>query len=131
MKVYTNGTAGFVDVADVAKCMIALMNGNITAERFIISAEDRNYKQITTEIAEGFGVKPPSILAKPWMMELAWRGAAFFALLTGKSPAIDKITARAASETRKFDNSKIKQAIGIEFKPISASIKEICARLGK
>ncbi|MDF2431428.1 MAG: hypothetical protein JWP44_1059 [Mucilaginibacter sp.] len=129
LKFYTAGSSGFVDVEDVAKCMIVLMNSELHAERFIISAENRNYKQLTAEIAHGFGIKPPSIYAKPWMMGLAWRGAAFAAAITGKNPAIDKISAQAASITRNYDNTKIKKAIGIEFKPISVSIKEICERL--
>ncbi|HEY4194641.1 MAG TPA: nucleoside-diphosphate sugar epimerase, partial [Mucilaginibacter sp.] len=66
----------------------------------------------------------------PWMMELAWRGAAILAAITGKDPAIDKITAQSASQVRNFDNSKIIAATGIQFKPISKSILEICERLG-
>jgi dihydroflavonol-4-reductase len=130
LKFYTSGSSGFVDVEDVAKCMIALMNSNIHSERYIISAENVGYKQITAEIADGFGIKPPSTYASPWMMGIAWRGAALIAALTGKNPAIDKISAQAASMTRIYDNSKIRKAIGIEFKPVSVSIKEICERLG-
>jgi hypothetical protein len=63
------------------------------------------------------------------MMELAWRGASLMGFLTGKAPALDKTSARAASVTREFDNSKIKKAIGFEFKPVSESIKEICSSL--
>ncbi|MDB5139043.1 MAG: nucleoside-diphosphate sugar epimerase [Mucilaginibacter sp.] len=131
LKFYTSGSSGFVDVEDVAKCMISLMNSNIQAERFIISAENRNYKQLTAEIAQGFNIKPPAIYAKPWMMGLAWRGAAFAASITGKASVIDKISAQAASMIRNYDNSKISKAIGIEFKPISVSIKEICERLNR
>jgi dihydroflavonol-4-reductase len=129
LKFYTDGTAGFVDVQDVAKCMIALMESDITEERYIISAENWHYKDVTTAIANGFNIKPPAMLAKPWMMELAWRGAKVAALITGKPPAIDKIAAQSAVQYRDFDNSKIKAAIGIEFKPISKSIVEICERL--
>ncbi|MDB5156872.1 MAG: NAD-dependent epimerase/dehydratase family protein [Mucilaginibacter sp.] len=129
LKFYTQGTAGFVDVEDVAKCMIALMESDITEQRYIISAENRNYKDLTAEIAKGFNVPPPDKLAKPWMMELAWRGAAAYAYLTRRSPAIDKIAAKSASQIRDFDNSKIKSAINIQFKPISKSIMEICERL--
>ncbi len=131
LKVYTTGSAGFVDVQDVAKCMIALMNSDITAERYIISAENRNYQQLTTEIAKGFGVKPPTILAKPWMMEVAWRFAALVSLLTGKPPMLDKIAAKSATLNKNFDNTKIKRAIGIDFKPISQTIIETCVALGK
>lgn len=131
LKVYTTGSAGFVDVQDVAKCMIALMNSDITAERYIISAENRNYQQITAEIAEGFGIQPPTILAKPWMMEIAWRAAALLSAITGKPPVLDKIAAKSATLNKDFDNTKIKKAIGIEFKPISKTIVEVCTALGK
>ncbi len=129
LKFYTQGTCGFVDVEDVAKCMIALMNSDQSAERFIINAENCSYEQITTEIAEGFGINPPAVLAKPWMMEAAWRAAALIVFLTRKAPAIDKVSAKAASMTRDYDNSKVKAATGIEFKPVSQTIKEVCARL--
>ncbi len=129
LKFYTEGVAGFVDVQDVAKCMIALMESGITAERYIISAENRNYRELTTEIAGCFNVAPPTMYAKPWMMEIGWRLARFVSLFTGKPPFLDKIAAQAASQVRNFDNNKIKQAIGIEFKPVSETVKEICKRL--
>jgi dihydroflavonol-4-reductase len=129
LKFYTNGSAGFVDVEDVAKCMISLMESDISGERYIISAENRDYHTLTAEIATGFGKKAPHKLAKPWMMELAWRGAAVLAVLTGSFPKLDKIAAQSASLTRNFDNTKIKQATAIKFKPISKSIEEICNKL--
>jgi dihydroflavonol-4-reductase len=129
LKFYTRGTIGFVDVQDVAKCMIALMESDISGERYIINAENRAYKQLLEEIAGCMGAPVPATLAKPWMMELAWRGASLLGFLTGKAPALDKTSARAASVTREFDNSKIKKAIGFEFKPVSESIKEICTAL--
>lgn len=129
LKFYTLGSSGFVDVEDVAKCMTALMNSDIVAERYIVSAENRDYKQITAEIANGFNINPPSVYVKPWMMGLAWRTARIIAAVTGKSPSIDKIAAEAASMSRNYDNSKIKGAIDTEFKPLSNTIKEICERL--
>lgn len=131
LKFYTTGCGGFVDVADVAKCMILLMNSNIEAERYIVSAENRYYKDITAKIAEGFGLKPPSQFARAWMMGIAWRWATLVALLTGKAPAIDKTSAEAASKIIQFDNSKIKKAVGIEFRAIDETIAEVCAAMKK
>ena len=129
LKFYTSGSSGFIAVEDVARCMIALMESDISAERYIISAENRDYKQITAEIAEGFGTKAPAIHASSLMMGIAWRGAKLIGALTGKAPSLDKISAQSATMTRNYDNSKIKKAIGMEFKPISTSIREICERL--
>jgi dihydroflavonol-4-reductase len=72
LKFYTKGTMGFVDVQDVAKCMIALMESGISGERYIINAENRPYQQLFTEIANCLGVPAPAKLAQPWMMEVAW-----------------------------------------------------------
>lgn len=129
LKFYTSGTIGFVAVEDVAKSMIALMNSDIQAKRFIISAENRDYKGLVAEIARNFDLPPPQKEAKPWMMELAWRGAAFIAAITGKAPAIDKVSAQSASMERNYDNARLKQATGINFKLISQSIVEVCERL--
>jgi nucleoside-diphosphate-sugar epimerase len=129
LKFYTSGSCGFVDVEDVAKSMILLMNSKLHSERYIISAENRDYKNVTTEIATGFGLTPPEILADPWMLGIAWRSAALMSAITRKDPFLDKVSAISASLTRNYDNSKIKKATGIEFKPIKVSIKEICERL--
>src|SRR5579872_7196334 len=48
LKFYTNGGMGFVDVADVAICMIALMTSDIVGERYIINAENLEYKDVIT-----------------------------------------------------------------------------------
>jgi nucleoside-diphosphate-sugar epimerase len=126
---YTSGGMGFVDVEDVAKSMIALMNSGVTAERFIVSAENLDYRDIISQIAKCFGRKPPAILAKPWMMGLAWRWSKFASLILRKAPAVDKVSAQSASIVRAFDNSKIRKATGTEFKPVSESVREVCASL--
>ncbi|WP_295767882.1 NAD-dependent epimerase/dehydratase family protein [uncultured Mucilaginibacter sp.] len=129
VKYYSSGSCGLVDVDDVAKCAIALMNSNVTAERFIVNAENWKYKDLFEAAARCFGVKPPTTEAKPWMLELAWRGAAVIATLTGKDPSFDKIAAQAASVEQNYDNGKLKKVINIEFKPIAQSIREICEAL--
>jgi nucleoside-diphosphate-sugar epimerase len=129
LKFYTTGCGGFVDVGDVAKCMILLMNSDIEAERYIVSAENRYYKDVTAKIAKGFGLKAPSLLARPWMMGIAWRWAALVAMFTGKAPAIDKTSAEAASKVIRFDNSKIKKAVEIEFREIDETVSEVCGAM--
>jgi nucleoside-diphosphate-sugar epimerase len=129
LKYYTRGSCGLVDVNDVARCMMELMNSNITAERYIVNAENWKFKDLTDNIARCFGIQPPATEAKPWMLEFAWRGASLWATLTGNDPALDKIAAKAASVEQNYDNSKIKKAIGITFKPIGQTIQDVCSAL--
>lgn len=129
LKFYTLGSCGLVDVEDVAKVMILLMDSKISNERFIINAENWTYKSLFEEIARCFGVKPPNSEAETWMLELAWRASALGTVFTGKKIGVDKVSAQAASRIQDYDNSKVKAAIGFIFKPVKESIREICAAM--
>jgi dihydroflavonol-4-reductase len=126
---YTTGATGIVDVEDVAKSMVTLMESEITAERFTISAENYHYQQFFSEIAKGFGVKPPSKKAAPWMLGLAWRAAGLAAWFTGKQAALTRDAARSSLNESLYSNEKIKNTLGIQFKPLAQSIQEVCRGL--
>ena len=128
-KYHTTGSIGWVDVEDVAKSMILLMNSDIKSQRYIINAENKTYRDIFTATANGFGIKIPQSEAKPWMLEMAWRLSSFARLFNKNIKGIDKVSAQAASKNLEYSNAKIVQATGIHFKPIAQSIKEICAAL--
>ncbi|EHQ26785.1 NAD-dependent epimerase/dehydratase family protein [Mucilaginibacter paludis] len=129
LKYYTPGSCGFVDVEDVAKSMILLMDSGITEQRYIVNAENWLYKDLFTETARNFKVPPPTSEAKSWMLNLAWRFSAVWGLLSGKPKGVDKISAQAASKKLNYDNAKLIKATGITFKPLSLSIKQICLAL--
>jgi len=128
---YTAGATGIVDVEDVAKSMIALMESEVSAERFTISAENYYYKQFVSEIAKEFGVKAPEREAKPWMLGIAWRAARLSSIFTGKAAALTSDAARSSVHISLYNNDKIKQYTGITFKPLHQSIREVCAGLTK
>lgn len=129
LKFYTDGATGIVDVEDVAKCMILLMNSEITGERYTLSADNLNYKDFFAEIAQGFAIKAPSTEAKPWMLGIAWRAAKLASLFTGKAPVLTKDAARSSFNHSYYSNAKISNAVQINFKPLKASIKEVCEAL--
>ncbi|UKT63786.1 NAD-dependent epimerase/dehydratase family protein [Pedobacter mucosus] len=126
---YTNGASGFVDVEDVAKAMILLMNTEVTGERYIISSENYNYKDFFGLIAKGFKVKAPVKEAKAWMLGLAWRALKFVALFTNSQPSITKDTAESSLTLSYYNNKKVTETIGIIFKPVAKSIEEITSTL--
>lgn len=129
LKFYTNGATGIVDVEDVAKAMILLMNSEINEERFTLSADNLHYKEFFTQIANGFGIKPPSSEAQPWMLGIAWRAAKLASIVTGKAPALTKDAAKSSFNLSYYSNDKIKKAIKIDFKPLEKSILEVCQAL--
>ncbi len=129
LKFYTDGATGIVDVTDVAKCMILLMNSESSAERYTLSAENLNYKDFFAEIAKGFAIKAPAIEAKPWMLGIAWRAAKLASIFTREAPALTKDSARSSFNLSYYSNEKIKTTININFKPLTESIREVCIAL--
>lgn len=129
LKFYTDGATGIVDVEDVAKAMILLMNSEISDERFTLSADNLHYKDFFAAIADGFGIKRPSSEAKPWMLGIAWRAAKLASIFTGKAPSLTKDAAKSSFNLSYYSNEKIKKAINFEFKPLKQSIAEVCIAL--
>ncbi|MCX2582242.1 NAD-dependent epimerase/dehydratase family protein [Pedobacter sp. MR22-3] len=126
---YTNGASGFVDVEDVAQSMILLMAAEVSGERFIISSGNMHYQELFTQIAQGFGVKPPAKEAKPWMLGLAWRALRLVSVFTRQEPSITKDTASSSITLSYYDNHKVVQQTGIHFKPVNQIITEITQSL--
>jgi dihydroflavonol-4-reductase len=129
LKFYTDGATGIVDVEDVAKMMILLMNSDISAERYTLSADNLHYKDFFAQIANGFGIKAPNIEAKPWMLGIAWRAAKLASIFTRKAPSLTKDAAKSSFNLSYYSNEKIKTAIQIDFKPLEKSIQEVCQAL--
>ncbi|MEO6456510.1 MAG: NAD-dependent epimerase/dehydratase family protein [Ginsengibacter sp.] len=127
---YSQGITGFVDVRDVVKAMILLMDSEITNQRFILSAENISYKQIFTDIANGFGKKAPHKKVTPFIAGMVWRMEALKSFITGKEHLLNKETAHKALNKSYYDNSKIKKNLhGFSFRPIKETINDTCAAL--
>ncbi len=125
---YTEGVNGFVDVQDVVKAMMLLMDSPVSGERFILSADNWGYRQLFTVMAHALGKKPPHIAAKPWMAEVVWRLEKIKGLFTGKQPVVTKETARTAQLKVYYDNKKIRTALPeFNFRPLEETIREIAA----
>lgn len=127
---YTEGMSGFVDVQDVVKAMITLMESGMSAERFIISGDNLPYRSVFTMIANAFGKKPPHKKVTVWMAAIVWRLEAIKSKFTGKSPLLTKETAKTARAKVRFNNQKLLHAIpAFQYTSMEESIKRICEEL--
>jgi nucleoside-diphosphate-sugar epimerase len=126
LKFYPPGQNGFVDVRDVARAMVLLMESEVKNERFILNAENVPYKRLFDLIAAGFDKKGPQIYVNPFLSGMSWRVEAVMSWLKGRKPLITKETARTAVQHYAYSNDKIRQAIGFEFIPIDETIRHFC-----
>ena len=128
-KWYTSGINGFVDVEDVARAAILLMESTITEQRYIVNGDNWTFQKLQDTIADAFDKKRPSKLATPFLMNLAWRVEKFKSLFTGKKPLLSKESARVAQSKTLFENDKLLKAFpGFSFTPLEESIKNAAAK---
>ncbi len=127
LKFYTEGGNAFVDVRDVAKVMVQLMDSEIHSERFLTIGENLKFKTLFGMMAEEMGKEKPKIRVEHELSEFGWRYEGIKTYFTGAEPRITKEMARAAHQTFEYSNDKLKKAIGFEFTPIKDTIKNTVA----
>ena len=130
LRYYTRGSVGLVDVEDVARVAILLMQRkDIQAERFIVSNENWSYQQLFSTCAQLMGRPAPNKLATRLHLGIAWRGAKVLAWFKGEKPGLTKETAHAALVKQAYTNKKLTERVGYAFKPLECTLKEICEGL--
>ena len=107
---YTNGVTGIVDVRDVAKAMILLMESGVTDEKFIISGHNVSYKDLLSTIAKAFGKKPPSKEVSKTLAALVWRFEKLKGMISGNKPLLTKETAATSFAKVFYNNNKFLKA---------------------
>jgi dihydroflavonol-4-reductase len=124
---YTEGICGFVEVQDTVDVIITLLDSGIRNERFIISAENRGYREILNWMAHGFGKKPPHVKAGSFVSALAWRLEKIKSIFSGHKPLITRESLAVAVRHSLYDNKKLLQALpSFRFRSVEDSILEAC-----
>ncbi len=126
LKFYTKGSNGYVDVRDVSRAMIQLMQSDIHSRRFILSAENIGYKELFEMIAKGLSVKPPAYRAGSILSGISWRTLKLISMFSSKSPLITKETAKSANTFYSYTSKRISEELGFTFIPVEQSIKDTC-----
>jgi nucleoside-diphosphate-sugar epimerase len=124
---YTPGSNGYIDVRDLAKAQVFLMDSNIVNEKFVLSAEDHSYKDVLGWIAEGFGKRKPGIKVNTAITFIARYFFKAKSLVTGKPPIITKETARTAMRNYRYSSKKFIDAGGDKFTSIEETIRNVCS----
>jgi len=126
---YSTGINGFVDIEDVARTTVLLMQSDIKEQRFIANGENWTFQQLFNTIADGFGKKHPHRRATPLLGHLAWRLEKFKTLFSGERPLLTRETARVANSYTFFESDKLLKALPqFSFTPLQESIQKTCEK---
>ena len=128
MRYYFPGGTGFISVGDVVKIMDQLMDSPIKNERFIAVAENLSYKSILETISLGFNRASPKIGLKFWQLEIFWRMDWAMNLISNKKRKLTKKGLESLRYPQKYDNSKVKEALNIEYEQIQSCVSFSCQK---
>lgn len=129
---YLNGKYGaylethmnMVDARDVAAGHLAADEKGRTGERYILGGTNLNLSLLLKELAEITGRSMPAKQVPYWLA----LGFSYFnetwANITGKPPAAPITGVRLAGSPMLFDNSKAIEELGVEFRPLRASLTD-------
>lgn len=123
MRYYTPGITGYVDVRDVARIMVQLVENKVWGERFILNAENIGYQQLFKSISENLNVKVPNRLATYRQAMLAVKLEKFRSMITGAKPRITRSTVKAGFSKQCYSSEKIIDQLDIKFIPVVETVE--------
>jgi nucleoside-diphosphate-sugar epimerase len=124
---YTAGTNGFVDVRDVVSVAIQIMDSDISAEKFIVSAENLSWNEMIWMIADIMKIRRPFIKVSKPIASLAWRLDAVKSLFSGRPPIVTRDSINLALSDFRYSNDKVCKALNFTFRPLHETVAETTA----
>jgi len=126
---YTKGISGFVDVRDVVKAMISLMDeqqfAKVKNQRFILNAGNLSYQDLFNKISDALNKPRPQSFASDIKLQIAWRMAKTASFFTGKRPVITREAVSGTNQKNNYSGEKITRTIGFTYRSLDKSITNI------
>lgn len=127
IRFYPSGGVGVVDVCDVIRAMISLMNSDLKNQRYILVGKNISYKKLLSKMAVLFDKKPPNRpLNKNLMFFLSgmdWFSSKIFRT----KRKLVKDTVRSMFTKNRYDNTKLKNAFDFEYTSLQETLERISA----
>jgi dihydroflavonol-4-reductase len=125
------GGTNVVDVRDVAAGLRAAMAKGETGRRYFLGSENLSWKAFTTALAEAFGREPPRYTMPRSLLTVGGAVAEGVATLTRTRPFLTRSTARTASRTYRYDNSRACTELDCTFRPFEETARHIADALNR
>ncbi len=119
---YSNGVTGYVDVRDVVKAMILLMESDISAERYVLNSENLSQRELFTICAVLLGRKNPYIHLNKPLLNLFRIEEALRSTITGNRPLITRENVNSVTGINRYSSDKFRLRFGYEFIPVKESL---------
>jgi len=127
MSFYTNGVTGFVDVRDVARATRLSLESSVSAQRFVLSAENVSYYDLFCSIANGLHKPIPKYKAYPIILKTIAAFSGFYSYVSGNEPLVTPQSARSAWRKSYYSGKKFELQFGFSYTPFSETVAFACS----
>ena len=126
---YIQGGGAYVDVRDVCRAMLLLVDSNVTHERFILVGANTTTRQLLSHFARSFGkIKPVFPLYKPFVLSIAFVAECVSKLLHNSSN-LNRKAVKVAFNTSYYSAEKIQKHFAFRFTTIEKTAQDISTYL--
>jgi nucleoside-diphosphate-sugar epimerase len=112
---YTSGGIGIVDVQDVVKAMVLLMQGQVVNDSFVLVGKNISYRELLTEIAVNLNKKPPNRKVPKWALSIVSILEWTLYFVFGRDQKLPKSAVKSLYKTSSYDSSKIINQVNFSF----------------
>jgi nucleoside-diphosphate-sugar epimerase len=113
---YPPGGTGFIGAHDCAKTMVALSEGGLKNEAYILVSHSQTMQWLFQNVAQALGAPTPHKVASPLILQMARIAEWIKEKLTSKKALITKETVKNASIQFYYDTTKLKATLpDLEF----------------
>lgn len=122
---YPTGAVGFVDVKDVVRAMVLLMESAIKNEQFILVGQNLSFKELMSKIALIKEKKPPLRKVSESLMLLISALDLLSNKIFGTKRRLPKSMVRSMYQKSLYDASKITDLLNFRFTPIEETLRRM------
>lgn len=123
---YTSGTTGFVDVRDLVRIMEQLMTSDLINQRYVVVAENMNFKELLSAMATAMNVTIPRFKMSKGLLYFV-SGITKLGSWIGFPRVLERASVNTLTRYSQYDNSKLRDQLKVEFTDINQAIKRVSA----
>ena len=123
------GGTNVVDVRDVAAGLRAAMQRGETGRRYFLGSENLSWNTVAGTLAEAFEMPAPRRTVPGWLLSATGAVAEGISAVTRTQPFLTRSTARTASRTYRYDNTRARTELGCTFRPFEETARHIADAL--
>lgn len=115
------GGTSYIDVRDVAKASVELMEKNVFGQRFVLISENKLYSEVGTFVRSKLNFSAPKILPT-WFLGVGRVLNFFFGWFFPSLKMANRVNIESVCTFPTFSNRKVKETLNTEFIPVLESL---------